>query len=154
MLLDFYDEANLYDAVRQFQKSGFLILYVDQGVDPTSKMVIARCTDLEFTLRYRYVNPSKDVLSRVVGSVSHVTKTLACGLHSGFPPCCVAFFLMLAASPEHVSDEYREWFRGLSGRVFGYIPCPYHALWGKSIEARVCECGQMYQDEDFRLAYP
>lgn len=75
---------------------------------------------------------------------------IECGLHSGLPKCCVAFFvkvwwpywlllderLSLAKVDPHGSfDAYQKW----TTRP-GYVPCPRCVLDESFVEVLPCEC--------------
>lgn len=83
---------------------------------------------------------------------------IECGLHSGIPRCCVAFFVkvwwpywvMLDEPPSrakktaHVAfDEYSRW----TTRP-GYVPCPACVIDGNFVEVLPCECEQRLLSRD------
>lgn len=73
-----------------------------------------------------------------------------CGLHSGFPVCCVAFFVkiwwpytlaldVLSVRPRADAlgfyDAYQRW----TTRP-GYVPCPSRVVEKKFVEVKACDC--------------
>ncbi len=98
----------------------------------------------------------------------HRLQLIECGLHSGYPRCCVSFFVTvwtLAADdtlsldfeddenfpdPSDFTPGQRIWwdYRGMVveaekkfGVKFGHVPCPACLLAGKIVESKPCECG-------------
>ncbi len=79
-----------------------------------------------------------------------------CGLHSGFPPCCVAFWWLLwqkladlppdeadeadCTGVEEILDEYRDSMHDMGVGETECIPCPACALAGKIVKAKKCRC--------------
>jgi hypothetical protein len=68
-----------------------------------------------------------------------------CGLHSGFPLCCIVFFVKLWGPV--VMDTDDRWFYvsyhamlAQLGVSAGYIPCPRCALERSIVEVRPCNC--------------
>jgi hypothetical protein len=79
-----------------------------------------------------------------------VARMIECGLHSGFPACCVAFFVKIwwpwATTIDALSvrrradaliayDSYQQWTKQA-----GYVPCPRCALERKFVEVLPCDC--------------
>lgn len=77
-------------------------------------------------------------------------RMIECGLHSGFPTCCVAFFVrvwwpwMLAidglstrrrADAFVASDDYAKW----TTRP-GYVACPKCVVDQNFVEVKACDC--------------
>ena len=78
---------------------------------------------------------------------------IRCGIHSGFPPCCIAFFigpwkLVSLIGRDHCSHNIlwsTYWtLRTLSEELYNnesrYIQCPICLARGKVIEAKDCNC--------------
>lgn len=83
---------------------------------------------------------------------------IVCGLHSGIPPCCVAFFVMTwepLMFEEWLAEEEKDterletiehlmagWWNCITepDDNWGYIPCPACFLQGKRVKVRRCKC--------------
>jgi hypothetical protein len=69
-----------------------------------------------------------------------------CGRHSGFPPCCIAFFLfrsgfyVLGYDEGHRFESNYRQFVEKHGKGFGYVPCSYHATSRKRVRVKRCWC--------------
>jgi hypothetical protein len=96
------------------------------------------------------LDPQCDHCAPVGDDVREVEHHIRCGLHSGFPVCCIAFFIVEKRRWEPGSDVWREYSAALASAAraagkmrrrtiggrrktvpdIGYAPCP------KCIEAR------------------
>lgn len=98
---------------------------------------------VEVTRRGRAI---MDLCRKIEGAPSESTFiTVECGLHSGFPPCCIEFFvttwrpLALARLDSNhpglaAVDEYRQ----LLGHN-GYIPCPSCLQEKRAVRVKHCD---------------
>src|SRR5262249_7406902 len=81
--------------------------------------------------------------------------TIECGLHSGFPRCCVLFFVgvywPLAELAYHAGVEIARWplasYRAAIDAACGierpgYIPCPSCLLARNFVTVKDCHCGR------------
>lgn len=77
---------------------------------------------------------------------------IKCGLHSGIPECCVAFYVLawedLYAMPEYAKamDKVRHLGRHRAAnnyRLIGYVPCPACLLAETFVKVRRCKCGEI-----------
>jgi hypothetical protein len=68
-----------------------------------------------------------------------VIQEVHCGLHSGFPDCCILFFVTFwASAPDAVRDFYADLVSNLAVKRPGYIPCPRCLLGGDFVEVKRC----------------
>lgn len=73
-------------------------------------------------------------------------KNVKCGRHSGFKPCCVAWYStiwqLIIKYPE-IRSEYTKFMRsGFSDKGHpGYIACPKCCLKEDFVKAKDCDCG-------------
>jgi hypothetical protein len=87
----------------------------------------------------------------------HVVHMIECGLHSGFPKCCIAFFVkvwwpwLLAidqlstrarASAMPAFNTYQKW----NGQP-GYVPCPRCAIEKSFVKVIPCNCEEQIKRE-------
>ena len=83
-----------------------------------------------------------------------VARMIECGLHSGFPACCVAFFVKVwwpwaaaidqlparaQAEAQDAYDTYQRW----STRP-GYVPCPSCVVARRFVEVLPCDCEKRF----------
>jgi hypothetical protein len=63
-----------------------------------------------------------------------------CGLHSGIPACCIAWYLgpWRLVGYGRAPRIRRTYFELLDG--FGHIACPLCFLKGRVVEVRECDC--------------
>lgn len=72
----------------------------------------------------------RDVFRLIRELVSETKTDIRCGRHSGFRPCCVAFFvgpwkhLMFAYAPDRVRNAYFGLIDGHYGCNVQYVCCP------------------------------
>jgi hypothetical protein len=61
---------------------------------------------------------------------------IGCGLHSGFPPCCIRFFIETDGRP--LDRHYKIAME--AARPLGYLPCPVCLREKRFVEVRRCNC--------------
>ena len=85
--------------------------------------------------------------------------SLKCGIHSGFPFCCIIFYIVIYRPlyKSKFSVKQNELWRLYSNKIpeisFGRIPCPYCIMFDKNPkEANDCNCYFASQErlDDFR----
>lgn len=71
---------------------------------------------------------------------NHLPKTVECGLHSGYPPCCIAFYIVRLLT--HSLRQKRNLIEKLSNTKFKgrYIPCPDCLIKNKPVKFKGCNC--------------
>lgn len=76
-----------------------------------------------------------------------LTKNIKCGHHSGFKPCCIAWYStiwqVIIRYPE-VRNEYIKFVKtGFAGKGHpGYIPCPKCSIKEDFVKVKDCSCGE------------
>ncbi len=87
---------------------------------------------------------ARQVLKRLCGTRPAILAwDIRCGLHSGFRPCCVAWFVTLWPLT-YGSRVYRWYFQAAEHRRFGFIPCPLCLALDRHVEVLDCRCMQFY----------
>lgn len=80
--------------------------------------------------------------------MNKIIQEIKCGLHSGFPWCCVSYFILIW-----------RWVPN-SIRIFnldqvGYIRCPFCETIERKIEVKPCDCGNKESlEEEFEIVDP
>jgi hypothetical protein len=64
--------------------------------------------------------------------------TIACGMHSGFPACCIRYFVQTAYLQDAEFMEHM--FAIEAAGTPGYIPCPECLRAKRFVEVRGCDC--------------
>jgi len=87
----------------------------------------------------------------------HIMYSLKCGLHSGFPWCCILWFVfiwwpfMVSNLPNFLGKRYQKWYRSRykAFGVFGpqRIPCPFCALIRREAKVIKCDCGEVVREK-------
>lgn len=90
--------------------------------------------------------------------LKHMGKTIACGFHSGFPPCCIRFYitkwLWIPKDPKK-SKFFKTYWKKMEKKRkltydkktkkwksnFGYIPCPTCLRYERFVEVKPCPKG-------------
>jgi hypothetical protein len=56
----------------------------------------------------------------------HIREDITCGLHSGFPPCCIKWYITkwIWNLDTKLFDKHWGKIRGVKGIDISYIPCP------------------------------
>ncbi len=99
------------------------------------------------------VSKAAQEFAKKVDREEHVVE-INCGLHSGFPECCILFYVTFWASLFTWSGDgsyrsayaagryklYRRMMEQIAGRWVGYIPCPACLLARKFVEPKECSC--------------
>jgi hypothetical protein len=68
---------------------------------------------------------------------------IECGLHSGFPKCCILFFVKVWRSCRPTPPQsYYSTMQALGVEPPGYIPCPTCLLAGNIVPVKPCACGR------------
>ncbi len=87
---------------------------------------------------------------------AHELWTIECGLHSGFPYCCIIFFTMVwkpmmhelydndgyFVSTSEIYNNYRRMldsYKDKNGHI-GYVPCPACFLERNFVKVKQCDC--------------
>src|SRR4051812_36420967 len=69
---------------------------------------------------------------------------IECGLHSGFPRCCIAFFVKVwwRVSDDNwkLIDSYRKMQQQFGVLESGYVMCPSCVLNKNVVEVKNCNC--------------
>lgn len=85
----------------------------------------------------------RSVRSRALGQVAH---DIECGTHSGIPPCCIAWFILVRMHQEPGSPEWLAYEHSLqearparNGKL-GYAPCPECIKARRFVHVRSCRC--------------
>lgn len=78
--------------------------------------------------------------------IKHLHKTIECGLHSGFPACCVKFYACDWMWMNHLQATVHrkkmfEKAEQLGIASFGYIVCPACLEKGRHVEVKPCPNG-------------
>ena len=88
---------------------------------------IPRKIDLSSLTIKKYIVYEKQPISEeaITARLQHLSKTIECGFHSGFPACCIAFY----ATVWIWADTYGPWAENHRHKQFlaglwGYIRCP------------------------------
>jgi hypothetical protein len=81
----------------------------------------------------------KDIKTRLL----HLYKTIECGLHSGFSPCCVRYYVTVHLwRSESEMREYWKTVRDELGTIHpGYVVCPDCLTKRKFKEVQLCPVG-------------
>jgi len=70
---------------------------------------------------------------------------IECGLHSGFPYCCIAFYTFvwypLFCERAPAGTSLRRWYFDWRADCDGYIRCPACKLSGRRVHPRECGAG-------------
>lgn len=93
----------------------------------------------------------RHIVKAIGGSMrdGYLVHHVECGLHSGFPPCCIAFgwiySSLLAVKAVGLSyadmDDLRAPYRSMRGsRRADYYACPACLLGGNIVKAKKCRC--------------
>src|ERR1035437_2872856 len=81
---------------------------------------------------------NEDILTRL----KHLHSTIECGIHSGYPPCCIKFYITQKIwMPEEQNSEYIKKIIKRSNdleKSFGYIPCPACLESGNDVKLLPC----------------
>jgi len=71
---------------------------------------------------------------------------IACGLHSGFPRCCIAFFVRFWRQRKVGKYGLRFWYHYMNGQARflgvspGYIMCPHCVFTRNIVQVKKCTC--------------
>jgi hypothetical protein len=79
---------------------------------------------------------AKIELKRIAQILKHFPQTIECGLHSGFPPCCVLYYMRVHLWKSHREMRKYTWAAGDLG--FQHIPCPDCLKDKKIVKAKNC----------------
>jgi hypothetical protein len=84
--------------------------------------------------------------SALMVRLNHLKNIVKCGTHSGFPPCCIQYYItvhMWRSDLAMVRYCNKAVNRGIEVRnkAPGYIPCPSCLEKGKFIRVRKCPAG-------------
>jgi len=78
--------------------------------------------------------------------LAQLAHDIECGTHSGFPPCCIAWFIMVKRTMQPGSRAWRAYERALlraaparRGKV-GYAPCPACVAARRFVRVASCTC--------------
>src|SRR6266480_1449406 len=63
---------------------------------------------------------------RLMLEVSQIVK---CGIHSGYPSCCISYYVSLG---DNQASKV--------GAINGYVPCPYCRKTGNIVTPKSCDC--------------
>lgn len=69
-----------------------------------------------------------------------------CGLHSGFPDCCIMFFVMIYSKLSIKRSGYWDCHRYMNLHHWNYIPCPHCALTGNRVKVEKCNCRKIKRE--------
>jgi hypothetical protein len=58
-----------------------------------------------------------------------VSQAVACGIHSGYPACCISYFVSLG---DNQASKV--------GAINGYVPCPWCREHNNLVVSRECDC--------------
>lgn len=79
---------------------------------------------------------NEDILRRL----KHLPKTIECGLHSGFPPCCVAFYVTQKMWMDNIEQDAYNKRIYKKNNSYGYVPCPDCLKSGNKVIVIECDC--------------
>jgi hypothetical protein len=81
----------------------------------------------------------KEILIRL----KYLQTAVECGIHSGLPACCIRFFITDKMwMQENSNREYLTKIQ-LTGKNWGYIPCPVCLQSGRVVEVLSCPDGKI-----------
>lgn len=91
----------------------------------------------------------QETLNRLI----YIQSAIRCGTHSGFPLCCIKFFI---AEKLWMTDEQSQIYycrmqersQEIGGKWWGYIPCPDCLAKGNMVEVLPCPNGKMCHPGD------
>jgi hypothetical protein len=71
-----------------------------------------------------------------------ILPSINCGLHSGFPECCVVFYVTMIWPENSVTDIYSNCEAAINGYELGpsYRQCPACLLSGRRVAVKECHC--------------
>lgn len=80
--------------------------------------------------------------------LKHLPKTIECGIHSGFPACCISFYIvrLLLFSKQQVKNYWKK--INQSSVSWGYIPCPDCLATNNMVEVKKCPIGHCWHAEE------
>jgi hypothetical protein len=100
----------------------------------------------------RHVLGARDAVRRSVRkldldhALAQVAHDIECGTHSGIPPCCIAWFMLVRVHQDPGGSEWLAYER-LLGRAMrgrkrhvGYAPCPACIAARRFVRVRLCRC--------------
>lgn len=126
-ILDSDDFHQIYDAEKDWFK---------KQKSPKRELIPQEVLDLAEKLDFDISNPFQ---------LHHINQ-IFCGFHSGFPPCCISFFVkewipnLDGHYKGHSLDEHRENLR--SSRC-GYVPCPDCFASKNFVKVKRCLCSKL-----------
>lgn len=68
--------------------------------------------------------------------LKNLHRTIECGLNSGYPPCCVAFYVNGLLN--FTARQHKNYRKKLRANPFGYIPCPDCLEKLNKVKGKVC----------------
>lgn len=82
-----------------------------------------------------------------------IMNRIECGLHSGFPLCCVVFFVKVWGpfvmdvddADRALSESYHAWLSNMECSV-GYVPCPKCVIDETFVKVKSCDCTKRRRD--------